>query len=1216
MSVAVGRASVAVVPSFAGFQAALTEGMRPGQALAEGEGAKAGRGYGAGFSKGSKESVSRAPGGGLPVPSAKESEGKGKESGKQFGSGFLGSTKGVLEGLGAFAAFDFLKDAIKDGNQLGQTMAILGAHLKSTGGAAGLTAEDIKSLSEKTAELTGNNTQAELSAANMLLQFTNIKGSIYKDALPAVNDISVAMKIGMPQAAKVLGKALNDPAQGMSALSRVGIQFSASQKTQIKAWEATGQTAKAQALILAQVNMKMGGTAEAAATPIQKLKAAWWNFTENIGEMLIPMVNRLIQIFTTDVLPVLSSMANFVKNNTTVVLSFVGAMAALLVTMKLVKLATEAWEAIQVIGTAISKGWAAATWLVNAALSANPVVLVIAVIVALIAVIVAVIIKFHLWNGIVEAFKNAWNATWSFVKNIFHDVTSAIVHDVMVVVDWIKNHLWVLFAAGPIGIVIAAILFVISHIHTFKDAFVTAVNDIKGVWGKLQDILSAPVKFLVNTVYDQGIARIWNDTAGAVGLPKLPMEHFASGGRVGPAGSYGGGDRYPALLEAGEAVVPKHLAPSISPWLSANGVPGFSGGWNPWNAVKRVAHDIAHPSDAIKDIRNLAGDAAGAVVRGAYNTIVKPMLGGLGHAGGFSALLQAMPAKAIEAMVNAIKGHQDNAGGGVGSAIAGTLGHVSGNVASWIKAGMAIAGVSGPAWQNGLTYMAMMESGGNPNIVNTTDSNAKAGHPCVPLDTLILTKRGWLRYDAVRVGDQTIGYNPDTGMSEWTDVTGVHFYDSAPVVRLGNSRWSARVTPNHRWWSDSALKSGFRGEFVETQNINSTTRIRLAAVAGTAAVLPISNDEAELIGWLMGDGHVRSAAENRRVRDPQNGRFSSAPRGGLAWDGTVFQSKLEHVEHLRGLLVRTAPFSEGSRQRAPGHLRAYSFRIGREYMTDLVKRAGLDANGDFRSGAEAFVLSLGASQRSAFMTGMIAAEGNTSDGYTRIAQVDGPVQDAIRLAVYLEGFSPRVSYNSAERNGFQPCATIGMARPVAHGVNLNTESVGSEPVWCVSTILGTWTMQQDGLPCLTGNSAGLMQFIKSTFDAYAMPGHTSWMNPIDQVVADAWQHGYINSRYGGISGVPGVQAAAHGGAYVGYDAGGPLRPGVTLAHNTSGMMEGVATGRGLAALADLNEGRMGGGSTYISVKIGETPLNDLVDSRIEQDNLGQARLAEGSWSRL
>jgi hypothetical protein len=53
---------------------------------------------------------------------------------------------------------------------------------------------------------------------------------------------------------------------------------------------------------------------------------------------------------------------------------------------------------------------------------------------------------------------------------------------------------------------------------------------------------------------------------------KMPA---AAGWRVP---GFGGGDRWPALLEGGEAVIPKHLVPPLAPFLKANKVPGFSAG--------------------------------------------------------------------------------------------------------------------------------------------------------------------------------------------------------------------------------------------------------------------------------------------------------------------------------------------------------------------------------------------------------------------------------------------------------------------------------------------------------------------------------------------------------------------------------------------------------------------------------------------------------------
>jgi WXG100 family type VII secretion target len=62
-------------------------------------------------------------------------------------------------------------------------------------------------------------------------------------------------------------------------------------------------------------------------------------------------------------------------------------------------------------------------------------------------------------------------------------------------------------------------------------------------------------------------------------------------------------------------------------------------------------------------------------------------------------------------------------------------------------------------------------------------------------------------------------------------------------------------------------------------------------------------------------------------------------------------------------------------------------------------------------------------------------------------------------------------------------------------------------------------------------SKGLMQTIDSTFNSYALPGHTDVWNPVDNIVAGVR---YALSRYGTLDNVPGVAAVHSGGSYVGY----------------------------------------------------------------------------------
>lgn len=70
---------------------------------------------------------------------------------------------------------------------------------------------------------------------------------------------------------------------------------------------------------------------------------------------------------------------------------------------------------------------------------------------------------------------------------------------------------------------------------------------------------------------------------------------------------------------------------------------------------------------------------------------------------------------------------------------------------------------------------------------------------CVPMDTKILTKRGFLYHHELEIGDETLGFNIETKESEWTKITGVNIVESAEVVKYGNSQVEFRCTRDHKW---------------------------------------------------------------------------------------------------------------------------------------------------------------------------------------------------------------------------------------------------------------------------------------------------------------------------------------------------------------------------------------------------------------------------------
>ena len=165
---------------------------------------------------------------------------------------------GLSVGIGTLrTAFDGLAQQERSLNQLR-------AAIVSTGRAAN------RSFSQLTTQ--ANNLQSATTFANesiqdlqsRLLRFTNIANEQFDRSVVAVTDLASAMGTDLSAAAIQVGRALNDPINGLGALSRVGIQFSNSQRDLIKNLAQTGRLAEAQTVILNQLEMQFGGSARAA----------------------------------------------------------------------------------------------------------------------------------------------------------------------------------------------------------------------------------------------------------------------------------------------------------------------------------------------------------------------------------------------------------------------------------------------------------------------------------------------------------------------------------------------------------------------------------------------------------------------------------------------------------------------------------------------------------------------------------------------------------------------------------------------------------------------------------------------------------------------------------------------------------------------------------------------------------------------------------------
>jgi phage-related protein len=216
-------------------------------------------------------------------------------------------------GVGALAAGAALGGiavaAIKEFSDAQKGVAQLEAVLESTHGAAGLFKEDILDQAAALQRMTTYTDDAILGAQNLLLTFTNIKGPIFQESIGTILDMSTALGQDLKSSAIQVGKALQDPIEGVSALRRVGVNFSESQQQMIEKLVESGKTMEAQRFILAELASEFGGSAAAQANTfagkLEQLKNAGSDLLEVIGE---PLVNALT--------PVISKFVEFAQSIT------------------------------------------------------------------------------------------------------------------------------------------------------------------------------------------------------------------------------------------------------------------------------------------------------------------------------------------------------------------------------------------------------------------------------------------------------------------------------------------------------------------------------------------------------------------------------------------------------------------------------------------------------------------------------------------------------------------------------------------------------------------------------------------------------------------------------------------------------------------------------------------------------------------------------------
>lgn len=210
-----------------------------------------------------------------------------------IGGGILGSIGGAYL-LGR--AFRAAWEDMMQGQRVGaQTRAVL----ESTGYAANVTADDVERLGEKWMRLSGVDDEIVKHGANVLLTFRGIRNElgegnkIFDQSVEQLLNMAfVLQEVGSEGSSSMdalqatairLGKALNDPVRGVTALRRVGVQFTRDEEKQIKALVESGRELEAKKIILRELQAEFGNSARAAGETFPQALERLRNTTSDLA---------------------------------------------------------------------------------------------------------------------------------------------------------------------------------------------------------------------------------------------------------------------------------------------------------------------------------------------------------------------------------------------------------------------------------------------------------------------------------------------------------------------------------------------------------------------------------------------------------------------------------------------------------------------------------------------------------------------------------------------------------------------------------------------------------------------------------------------------------------------------------------------------------------------------------------------------------------------
>lgn len=321
------------------------------------------------------------------------------------------------------------------------------------------------------------------------------------------------------------------------------------------------------------------------------------------------------------------------------------------------------------------------------------------------------------WNALWKAASDRWSSFWNSLRTALGNAKTWVV-------NWVSG-LRTSFTTSWTGMWNGARDRLTSTLGTlrtkwseFKTWMLNATKSLRdgagSLWSGIQSKFAAPVRWVIDHVYNNGLRKMWNNIAGKINskitLNPIPL-NFNKGGVVPGAGNT---DTVPAMLTPGERILSK---PQVAQLGGHRGIDAILGqdrptktGGNPSRQEERARYQggTQHFVDGgiVGKVTGAIGGAVGSVASWAKDVVV----------GGLKAAAQKALGALVRPLIAQIPG-----GPGIGGLLKGLAGKAVDGMMGWFTNEDKKA-VGGPAiqkalaWaktQNGLPYQ--WAGNGNPS---------------------------------------------------------------------------------------------------------------------------------------------------------------------------------------------------------------------------------------------------------------------------------------------------------------------------------------------------------------------------------------------------------------------------------------------------------------------------------------------------------------------